>query len=60
MDKMFEIAAALSKNTPYLRVDLYNVDGKVYFGELTFFPQSGFDRNLLKETEILFGSRIKI
>lgn len=60
MDKMFEIAATLSKNTPYLRVDLYNVDGKVYFGELTFFPQSGFDRNLLKETEILFGSRIKI
>lgn len=60
MDKMFEIAAALSKNTPYLRVDLYNVDGKVYFGELTFFPQSGFDRNLLKDTEILFGSRIKI
>lgn len=60
MDKMFEIAAALSTNIPYLRVDLYNVDGKIYFGELTFFPQSGFDRNLLKETEILFGSRIKL
>lgn len=60
MDKMFDIAAALSTNIPYLRVDLYNVDGKIYFGELTFFPQSGFDRNLLKETEILFGSRIKL
>lgn len=60
LDKMFEIAGILSRGVPYLRVDLYNVDGKIYFGELTFFPQSGFDKNLLPDTEQLFGSRINI
>lgn len=60
IDKMFEIAGRLSKGIPYLRVDLYNIDGKIYFGETTFFPQSGFDSNLLPETEKLFGSRIKL
>jgi hypothetical protein len=60
LDKMFEIAGVLSRGIPYLRVDLYNVDGKIYFGEMTFYPQSGLDKNLLPETELLFGSRIKI
>ena len=59
-EKMFEIASKLSEGIPYLRVDLYNIDGKIYFGELTFFPQSGFDPNLLPETDLLFGSRIKL
>lgn len=59
-EKMFEIAGRLSEGVPYLRVDLYNIDGKIYFGELTFFPQSGFDPNLLPETDNLFGSRIQI
>lgn len=57
---MFEIAGKLSEGIPYLRVDLYNVEGKIYFGELTFFPQSGFDPNLLKETEDLHGAKIKL
>ena len=57
---MFEIAGTLSRDIPYLRVDLYNIDGKIYFGEMTFFPQSGLDPNLLPETEELFGSRIKL
>lgn len=40
-DKMLEIAEKLSKNFQFVRVDLYNVDGKIYFGELTFTPASG-------------------
>lgn len=60
MDKMFEIASRLSEGIPYLRVDLYNIDGAIYFGELTFFPRSGCDSNLLPETDLLFGSRIKL
>lgn len=58
MDKMFEIAARLSKGVPYLRVDLYNIKGKIYFGELTFFPRSGCGKNYLPEADLLFGSRI--
>lgn len=37
--QMLEIAQILSKDFPYCRVDLYEVEGKVLFGELTFTPQ---------------------
>lgn len=60
MDEMFGIAAKLSKGLPYARIDLYAVKGHPYFGEITFFPASGFDRNLLEETEILHGSMINL
>lgn len=41
-DKMKELAEKLSKNIPFLRVDFYEIEGKIYFGELTFFPCSGY------------------
>ena len=40
--EMLHIAEQLSKDFPAVRVDLYSVGGKVYFGELTFFPWSGY------------------
>lgn len=40
--KMVQIAEILSKPFPFVRVDLYNVKGKIYFGELTFYPASGY------------------
>jgi hypothetical protein len=40
--KMLEISAILSQNIPFLRVDLYEIDREIYFGELTFFPEGGF------------------
>ena len=43
LEKMFEFASKLSTGIPFVRVDFYNVDGQVYFGELTFFPSGGFD-----------------
>lgn len=42
-EKMKIFAKILSQNTPQLRVDFYEVDGKVYFGEMTFFHCSGMD-----------------
>jgi len=41
-EKMLEIAEILSKPFPHVRVDLYNIDGKIVFGELTFFTNGGF------------------
>lgn len=41
LDNMLHIAETLSKGFAQLRVDLYNIDGKVYFGELTFTSQGG-------------------
>lgn len=40
--KMKELAAKLSAGIPQVRVDFYDIDGKVYFGELTFSHWSGF------------------
>ena len=41
-DMMLQIAERLSSNFPHVRVDLYNVDGRIYFGELTFYDGSGY------------------
>lgn len=43
-EQMISIAEKLSINIPFVRVDLYNVNGKIYFGEITFFPASGFGK----------------
>lgn len=43
LDEMLALAEKLSKDIPFLRVDLYVVEGKIYFSELTFFPASGFE-----------------
>lgn len=40
-EKMKQIAAELSGGLPFLRVDLYEIDGKIYFSELTFTPCGG-------------------
>ena len=60
MDQMFEMASKLSEGLPYVRVDMYNVDGKIYFGEITFYPASGYDRNRLPEADAYFGSKIQM
>ncbi len=39
--KMIELAELLSQGFPHVRVDLYDINGKIYFGELTFFHFSG-------------------
>lgn len=60
LNKMIEIASILSKDIPFVRVDLYECSHKIYFGEMTFFPQSGFDYNLLSETDKYLGDLITI
>lgn len=60
IDKMFELASILSRNIPFARVDFYNINGKIYFGEITFFPASGFDKNRLPESDLLFGEMIQL
>lgn len=42
LDQMLKIAQKLSEDFPAVRVDLYSIKGKIYFGELTFFPWSGY------------------
>ena len=41
LDRMIEIAKDLSRDFPFIRVDLYNLDGVIKFSELTFIPTGG-------------------
>lgn len=41
LNNMIDVCRKLSKDIPFARVDLYVIDDKVYFGEITFFPASG-------------------
>lgn len=59
-DEMKELASKLSKGIPEVRVDLYEVNGKVYFGEMTFFHWSGFKPFEPEEWDYKFGSWIKL
>lgn len=47
LDKAIEYAEKLSAQFPFVRTDLYILDDKVYFGELTFTPAGGLDDDLL-------------
>ena len=35
---MVELAETLAKDIPFVRIDFYNIDGRIYVGELTFTP----------------------
>lgn len=59
-EKMFELAEKLAKGTATLRVDFYEVNAQVYFGELTFFDASGFDKIIPESYDLKFGSWIKL
>ncbi len=54
-DSMVEIATILSKGFSHVRVDLYNVDGKIYFGEMTFTNGSGLDPIVPEEYDKVLG-----
>lgn len=59
-EKMLEIASTLSQGFVHVRVDLYNVEGKIYFGEMTFSSTSGTLGVEPKEFEYEMGSWIKL
>lgn len=57
-DKMLQIAEELSKPFPHVRIDFYNVDGKIYFGEFTFFDGSGFYNYNPDNWDFYWGDKI--
>jgi hypothetical protein len=56
LDKMIEISQTLSKPFPHVRVDLYNLNGKIIFGELTFFHLNGYAKFKDENLEIEMGN----
>lgn len=59
-ERMQELAAKLSAGTPQLRVDFYEVDGKVYFGEMTFFHCSGLEAFHPEQWDRIFGDWVTL
>lgn len=59
-DQMLIIAEKLSEGFPIVRVDLYEVDKKVYFGELTFTSLGGFMDYITQEQLLLMGEIVKL
>lgn len=59
-NEMKEIAAKLSKGLPHARIDLYDVEGKIYFGEITFYHHGGIMPFHPKKWDYEFGSWIKL
>lgn len=59
-DDMIKIVEILGKPFPVVRVDLYNIGGKIYFGELTFTSHGGMMNNLTDEFQNLAGSLIDV
>lgn len=55
-EKMLDVARALSADFPHVRVDLYNIDGCIIFGELTFYDGSGYFHYEPDELDFKAGS----
>lgn len=60
LERMIEISEKLSEDMPCVRVDLYNVSGKVYFGELTFTSYGGLQDFYTDDFQKLAGSHIDL
>jgi len=48
LDELLKLATDLSAEFPYVRVDCYLIGGNLYFGEMTFYPHSGWDMYMLR------------
>lgn len=60
LGKMLKLARLLSEDFPFLRTDFYSVEDKLYFGEITFFPGSGFEKFEPEKYEEILGGKIEI
>lgn len=60
LETMLELAKMLSQDKVHVRVDLYNIDGNIYFGELTFFHGSGIEKFKPIEWDYKFGELLHL
>lgn len=58
--KMIEIAETLAAGIPFVRIDLYYINGHIYFGEITFFPLAGMGVFSPEEWNERLGEMIKL
>ena len=58
--KMIELAEKLSNKVPQVRIDFYEINGKIYFGEITFYHWSGFTPFEPEEWDLKLGKLIEL
>lgn len=59
-DEMIALSEKLSGGIPFVRVDFYEINGQIYFGELTFYPGAGFEEFSPHDADYLLGSYISL
>lgn len=59
-DKMIELSKKLSKNIPHVRVDFYDINGQVFFGEMTFYHFGGIEKFEPEEWDYKIGNMLKL
>lgn len=57
---MIKLAETLSKAFSFARIDFYEVNKKVYFGEITFHPAAGFEKFTPNKWDLIFGKKITL
>jgi len=60
LHEMITLAEKLAEGFIFVRVDFYNVENKIYFGEMTFHPASGFKKFLPEDWDFKFGELLEL
>lgn len=60
LDEMLACAEKIAKGFPFLRTDFYIAGGVVYFGEITFYPESGFGKFRPEKYDLYYGKKMKL
>lgn len=60
LHKMLSIAESLSKDFPFVRVDLYDCDKQIYFGEMTFYPGEGSEQFKPQKWDRILGDFLNL
>jgi hypothetical protein len=59
-DEMVEVSRTLAGDIPFVRVDLYSIEGRTVFGEMTFYPEAGFQPFEPPEWDEILGERLDL
>ena len=60
LEDMLRLSKMISKNEMFVRTDFYSVNGKIYIGEVTYYPASGYGKFTPEKYDYIFGDMIKL
>lgn len=60
LELMVKFAEKLAKKIPFVRIDFYEIQEKVYFGEITFFPNSGYEKFIPEKYDRILGNMLEL